>query len=308
MKFTFPPSRHDLLVSLGFLIVVALLAGAIWYAWDHYIKTAPYVDQDVYPVRGIDISAHNGDIDMVKVRKEGIEFVFIKASEGVDFRDSRFLENYTKARRAGMKIGVYHFFRFDRNGIDQARNLIGAIGRRHLDLGVAIDVEDHGNAKGVDSLSIAKRLTEMVEFLNLAGYRVTFYSNRDGYPDYLRQTVPGAPLWICSFTPMPADMEWTFWQYDHRGKVNGIEGYVDLNAFCGSREDWERYLNGAIWPYRKDLYPTKQNSGTKDTVTIDDTVPKTKTPPREIIYQVPDVPDSLLIAEPDDSSSICNNY
>ena len=148
-----------------------------------------------------------------------------------------------------MKIGAYHFFRFDRDGVAQGRNLLHAIGRRKLDLGVAIDIEEQSNATGVDSALIARRLVAMVEYLNLSGYRVTFYSNREGYYDYIREAVPGACLWICSFNRNPINAEWTFWQFDHHGRVKGIRGEVDLNVFCGSRSEWQNYLDGAQWPY-----------------------------------------------------------
>ncbi|MCM1153024.1 MAG: hypothetical protein NC328_05170 [Muribaculum sp.] len=252
MKIQF---KHDFWASVGFVAVVAMLIGASVWAWRHFMKSPPYVDPAKYPVAGIDVSAHNGPVDFNAVASEGYKFVFIKASEGVDFRDSMFVKNYIDARRAGLKIGAYHFFRFDRDGIDQAQNLLGAIGGRKMDLGVVIDVEEHNNASGVDSTLIADRLLRMVEFLNLVGMKVTFYTNRKGYPDYLKQTVPGSNLWICSFSQVPPDIEWTFWQYDHHGKVAGIDSDTDLNVFCGSTTEWTNFLNGSIWPYNESSSP-----------------------------------------------------
>lgn len=241
--------KRDALIGLIFVAVTLLLGGAGYLAWQHFILTPPYIDPVKYPITGIDISSHNGDVDMKKVADDGVSFVFIKASEGIDFRDGRFIENYTKASKAGLKIGAYHFFRFDRDGVDQAVNFLKAIDKRPLDLGVAIDVETHHNADGVDSTLIAKRLLDMTEFLNMEGYKVTFYSNREGYYDYLKEAVPGMDLWICSFSSTPINAEWTFWQYNHRGKVKGISGDVDMNVFCGNQAEWNNYLNGGLWPY-----------------------------------------------------------
>ncbi len=240
---------RDGVIGFIFLSVMILLGVSGYMAWNHFMNTPPYIDPEKYPIRGIDISSHNGDINMDEVVKSGISFIFIKASEGADFKDKSFTENYHKARRAGLKIGAYHFFRFDRDGVDQAINLTKAIGSRKLDLGVAIDVETHRNASGIDSALIAKRILDMTEFLNMVGYRVTFYSNREGYYDYLRSSVPGMNLWICSFSSTPINAEWTFWQYDHRGRVPGIEGDVDLDVFCGNEEEWKNYLEGGLWPY-----------------------------------------------------------
>lgn len=243
------PRTRDILVTFFFGCITALLVWAALWDWHSFMKSPPYVDPVRYPINGIDVSAHNGMMNLDAAAEAGIRFIFIKASEGATFRDENFRLNYNKARHAGMKIGAYHFFRFDRDGIEQARNVLGAIAGRRLDLGIVIDVEDQGNARVTDQTLIAKRLLEMTEFLNLCGYKVTFYSNRDGYYQYLLPTVPGNTLWICSFSPTPINAEWTFWQYNHRGEVPGIRGDVDMNVFCGSEQEWEAFLNGAVWPY-----------------------------------------------------------
>lgn len=234
--------KHDIQAAIDFVLVTILLVVVGVLAWRQYMHTAPYVDPDRYPVRGIDVSSHNGMMNFRAVAADGIEFVYIKATEGADFRDSNFRINYEKAREAGLKIGVYHFFRFDTDGIDQAVNLLSAVADRELDLGIAVDVEETGNARGVPLDSIKLRLRDMNEYLNLRGYRVLFYSNRDGYYDLLMPEMEGMPLWICSFYENPIEAEWTFWQYNHRGRVKGIRGDVDLNAFGGSREDWRQFI------------------------------------------------------------------
>ena len=240
---------RDLRISVAFLGIALLLVATCVWAYNEFISSPPFVDPQKYPVRGLDVSSHNGMMNLDAAAAEGYRFIFIKASEGISYKDPNFRINYQKASHAGFKIGAYHFFRFDCDGIGQARNLLSAIGKRPLELGVAIDVEENGNAEGIDSLTIAGRLVSMAEYLNMSGYRVTFYSNREGYYDYIREAAPGACLWICSFNRNPINAEWTFWQYNHRGKVKGIRGDVDLNAFCGSEKEWENYLDGAQWPY-----------------------------------------------------------
>ena len=80
----------------------------------------------------------------------------------------------------------------------------------------------------------------MIEYLNLRGHRVTLYSNRAGYEKYLLPDFEGSPLWICQFTDNSTNTDWTYWQFDHHGRIPGIRGDVDLNVFSGSRDDWER--------------------------------------------------------------------
>lgn len=235
--------HRDRKTALWFLLVTILLILASYFAVNQYFTTPPYVDAQRFPVRGIDISSHNGMMNLDAAAGDGIEFVFIKASEGIGFRDPNFAINYSKAGHAGLKRGAYHFFRFDRDGVEQAINLLRVIGNRKLELGIALDVEEHGNPADVPTDSIQQRLQDMVDFLNLKGYRITFYTNEAGYERYLYQNFRGFPLWICSFSDDTANDDFTYWQFNHRGKVAGIRGNVDLNAFGGNRRKWQEHLD-----------------------------------------------------------------
>lgn len=249
MRYLFSRPAHDIAAAAGFIVVLCILGFSAFWASREIQSSPPYVDPEKYPVRGIDISRHNGTIDFGKVAATGIEFVFIKASEGLSHRDSLFSRNYEEARRAGLKTGAYHFFRFDADGAEQGANFLSAVGSRPQDLGLVIDVEKTGNPSDVSIEEVRKKLSAMVDYMNLLGYRVMIYTNHEGYYDYMAEDLPGYPLWICRFQENPINAEWTFWQYDHHGKLDGIKGEVDLDVFCGSKEDWQRFLNGDLWPY-----------------------------------------------------------
>lgn len=248
MKFDFVKIK-DKWVAATFLVVCTLLCGSLFWALYKFYTTPPYADPDIYPVRGIDVSAHNGMMNLDAARADGVEFIFIKATEGESFHDSNFFINYQKAEHAGMKIGAYHFFRFDSDGVAQAKNLLTRVRGLHLELGLAIDVEKNGNPSDIPQTIVVEELREMIEYLNLKGIRPVIYTNREGYESYLMDSFPGCTLWICSFNENPINAEWTFWQYNHRGSVKGIRGDVDLDVFCGNRAEWEEYLRGAVWPY-----------------------------------------------------------
>lgn len=244
--------RKTATTVVDFVCVALLLVYAGYYAARQYLETPPYVDANRYPVRGIDISAHNGRMNLESARADGIDFAFIKASEGDTYGDPDFGLNYDKAVSAGIKVGAYHFFRFDTEGVPQAMNFLHRIGNRPLDLGLVIDVEQTGNPTGVDPAVISDRLGSMIEYLNLKGYRVTLYTNRDGYYDFLEGNFRGQQLWICSFSNPPISTDWIFWQYNHRGRVKGINGDVDLNAFNGSRAEWYDHLSRYRSPMARD--------------------------------------------------------
>lgn len=235
--------KSDILIFLCFLIAAALLVWAAYAAWINFRTSPPYVDRERYPVAGFDISAHNGHINFKSAVKDGMEFVWIKATEGVTFHDRRFAKNYDRAGEAGLKRGAYHFFRFDKDGVEQAINFLETIGDRELELGVAIDVESSGNPEGISTDLIKDRIAEMVDYLNLRGLAPTLYCNKADYYEYLADSFPGNSLWICAFTANPIAAPWNFWQYHHSGSVKGVNGKVDLNVFGGSREEWTDFIS-----------------------------------------------------------------
>ena len=237
------PSKHDIFASLGFLAVLVVLVFSGKWAWETYRNPTARVDFARYPVRGIDVSAHNGDIDFSAVAASGIDFVWIKASEGETVRDSRFADNFAAATAAGLRVGAYHIFRFDCDGVMQAMNLCQALGDCKPGMGVAIDVEEESNAVGIDSEVILGNLDTMIDYLQLRGYNIVLYSNKDGFIEYFQDHFSRYPIWLCSFsddTPS-SDIDWTFWQYSHAGRVDGIKGPVDLDVFDGSMAEFMRF-------------------------------------------------------------------
>lgn len=191
------------------------------------------VDRRAYPSRGIDISAHNGEVDFDKVSAAGIDFVYIKASEGGTWRDAMFERNYSLAREAGLHVGVYHFFRFDVPGWKQSVNLLNALASKPLDLPVAIDVEEWGNPAEYTTEDIVANLRSLVELLRQNGREPIIYTNKNGYYRFVRGRFDDVGLWICSFTTPPlADHDrWHLWQHSHIGRVAGVAGDVDLCTF-----------------------------------------------------------------------------
>ena len=157
--------------AIGLSILLVLMAAVLWWGYKnrtsifHWMRGEIVVNHDKYPIVGIDVSAHNGDIDFEKVRADGYTFVIIKASEGVDHHDSKFDINFDNARKAGLKVGAYHFFRKNTDGLNQAKNFLETIGWRKLDLPLVIDVEDWSNDKNVKDDRTQKHLDAMIDNL-----------------------------------------------------------------------------------------------------------------------------------------------
>lgn len=236
--------RRNMLIAAACAIIgVAILALGLIYVSRRLHKPQIVVLKKEYPISGIDISSHNGYINFSKVAADSITFVYIKASEGTDFRDRRFQANCDSAGHAGLKVGAYHFFRKNGNGAAQARNFLDAVAGKMLDLPLVIDVEDWGNVEA-ERTAVVHNLREMIATLESHGSRVMIYTNKDGYRSYIRDHFEHLDLWLCTFSH-PRKVKgynWTILQYSHWGNVAGTTGDVDLNVFNGDSLQWEEWL------------------------------------------------------------------
>ena len=246
------PTRPDYIKWLLLAGAAALVVLAGYYVvWHYVLPHSVSVDRYRYPIAGIDVSKHNGEIDFEQVRDDDYQFVFIKASEGKTYRDEAFDRNYRGAREAGLKVGAYHFFRKNRTGKEQAENLLDVVRGKHLDLPLVIDLEDDwGNGASVSRDMAQQRVMEMIKYLKDKGYSVIIYTNFDGYEKYYKGLLMDCDLWLCSFTSpdLLSEMSHLFQQHSHEGKVAGVKGKVDLNVYRGSKRDWNRYLSNVNQP------------------------------------------------------------
>lgn len=228
--------RHLLLILISVLLLPACRRSP---KAPH--KVPGFSDHEIV---GIDVSAHNGDIDFERVKAEGIEFVIIKASEGSTFKDKRFVDNVRKARKAGLKVGAYHFFRFDTPGYMQGLNFVNSIHGRNLDLPAVIDIEEFTNPNFQTTKLVMNRVAEMADHLESRGYRVMLYTNKKGHARFIKGQLETYPLWLCSLGSLPDDIECDIWQATHHGRVNGVDHDVDINVFTSSRSDWATFASG----------------------------------------------------------------
>ena len=241
------PTKPDYIKWLLLLGVAALVVILGFYVGRRYILPhSVNVDRYRYPIAGIDVSKHNGEIDFNQVRDDDYQFVIIKASEGKTYQDDAFERNYSGARDAGLKVGAYHFFRKNRSGKEQAENFLNVINGKPVDLPLVIDLEDDwGNGATINRKTALERVMEMINILNEKGYPVMIYTNLNGYDKYYKDMLGDHDLWLCSFNSpdLLPQMPHRIQQFSHEGKVAGIKGNVDLNVFRGSKKEWKRYLD-----------------------------------------------------------------
>lgn len=235
-------------IAIAIVAVTGLLVAAL-ALWRVLRVREPHadIDRSRYPIAGVDISAHNGVVDFDSLAAAGIDFVYLKASEGVSFRDCAFMRNYERARAAGMAVGAYHFFRFDCDGALQCMNFLRATEGLKLDLPPAIDVEEWGNAPIAGTDIVRERLGSFAALIRATGRDVMIYTNKQGHARFVRgaEWAGESPeIWICSFTTPPLGREhWRLWQHSHIGRLPGVKGVVDLNTFNGDRRQWEAWVD-----------------------------------------------------------------
>ena len=208
-------------------------------------------DRQRFPVRGIDISAHQNQIDWPKLaaakQPEAADFVIIKATEGGDFRDRHFTKNWQKAKQVGVVRGAYHFFTFCKSGKIQAQNFIDTVPVETQTLPPTVDLEFSGNClRRLTPAELQQELTEYLQEIQKA-YQQTpiLYVTHEFHDAYLQNKFTNYPIWISNFytTPHLSDHRpWTFWQYSERGKIAGVNGLIDRNVFNGSRSQFQQLL------------------------------------------------------------------
>ncbi len=204
-----------------------------------------------YPVRGIDVSSYQGRIDWPVLASRGVDFAFIKATEGSTDRDERFEANWAAARKTSLVVGAYHFLSFDSPGQTQARNIIRTVPAQAGTLPVAIDVELYGRYLG--SPPSRERVTGVLVPLVQAirahyGVAPILYATGDAYARYLAGAFPDDPVWIRSIAvppTLPQARAWAFWQYSDHDRLPGYSGpepFIDRNVFAGTRQHLDALL------------------------------------------------------------------
>jgi lysozyme len=202
------------------------------------------VSRNRYPVKGIDISHHNGRIDFARVAADSVDFVVIKASEGVSFVDSMLVHNYHGALSQGLYVGFYHFFKFNHGGVRQGRHFMRSIEGLETNLPLVIDVETDNN-ESTNYYLVVGRLRDMLKYLKRRGQRVMIYTNRKVYEKYIQGNFDDVDLWLASARTPDVGNVCRLWQHSHNGHVSGISRPVDINTFNGSRTEFEKWIGVA---------------------------------------------------------------
>lgn len=196
------------------------------------------VADEFLPIFGIDVSYFQGDIDWGKVANTDKEFAILRIGYN-DKQDTQFLNNYNKAKAAGIPVGayMYSYAVTEQAAIDEANIVLERIKGMQFEYPIYLDIEDKKLLKEEYALTKEQRTKNALAFVRTMqenGYYVGVYANLDWFTNYLDVNAIQAECetWIAHYNQEYdySNTAYGMWQYTDKGVVDGItENTVDLN-------------------------------------------------------------------------------
>jgi lysozyme len=202
------------------------------------------------PIRGIDVSHHNGHINWNAVDKEQAKFVYCKASQGKNFKDELLQTNFNELERLNILRGAYHFFTFkDITAQQQVDNFLGCgidFSKKGV-LPAVLDIEWQASpelnnfVKDNKTACVTKIKDWLTSVEKATKKKPIIYTAKSFWSDYLGNPTgfESYPLWVASYRndapSLPATWtDYLIWQYTESGNVGGIVGQLDKNLLKGN--------------------------------------------------------------------------
>ena len=223
---------------------------------------------------GVDVSTHQGFVNWTSMKNDGVDFGFIKATEGVNFIDNRFTQNMNGARNAGVPIGPYHYARPDsavgnlfdavkQDAVNEANDFVDAIEPYYNTypgeyLRPVLDVEELPSSAQINTISEQRQyLSDWIRDFNdvvqdRLGTDVIIYSNGYYSSTFYEPDLANFDLWFAApngINNPPSSSstgiwnDWDFWQYSWTENIGG-ESPVDANVFEGDLNDLQAFIVG----------------------------------------------------------------
>lgn len=185
---------------------------------------------------GIDVSRYQGTIDWEQVATEDISYAYMKATEGASLVDVTYKRNIREARKHGISVGSYHFYRPNISIDEQFNNMTSTVLKEEQDLVPLIDIETRG------SVSEDQFISDLREFIERVaahyGKKPLLYTFHNFYNKHLVGQFPDYHWMIARYrsdSPTLNDgKDFIMWQYTASGSVSGIRGNVDRSRIMGN--------------------------------------------------------------------------
>ncbi len=190
---------------------------------------------------GIDVSKWNGEIDWDKAKNAGVQFAIVRAGyrgsvTGSLVQDIYFDANMKGAAASGVPVGVYFFTQATNEveAVEEASAVLKWVRQYELAYPIFIDTEGaggHGRADGLDADTRTLVCEAFCRTIENAGYQAGVYASRNWYNNNLHaQKLENYYIWLAEYRSVPLYQGYyRMWQYSSKGRIDGIEGNVDMN-------------------------------------------------------------------------------
>lgn len=185
---------------------------------------------------GIDVSHYQGTIDWDAVAGSSqISYAYLKATEGASLVDDTYKRNLQEARRVGLSVGSYHFYRPNIDWREQLKNLTTNVDADTQDLVPIIDIEHRGHVSESKFIKDLKNFVQAVE--KHYGKKPLLYSYQNFYNRHLKDLFTDYHWMIAKYKsdqPVLEDgKQFIIWQYTSKGRIPGVKGNVDRSRLMG---------------------------------------------------------------------------
>jgi GH25 family lysozyme M1 (1,4-beta-N-acetylmuramidase) len=212
-----------------------------------------------YKIAGVDVSHWNSKIDWMTLaaHRGRISFAYVKGSEGANFKDPQFDENWQGAKQAGLKRGAYHVLNLCKTADEQFKFITGVVPKDRDALPIAVDLEwDDGPRNSPQSrCNDIDKIRSMLHDLLIRlekyyGKIPVIHASASGVGAILNSAFYRYPLWLEGFQKskefdktlspeivgprLPGENPWTIWQVSATGRVPGATQPITIDVFFGN--------------------------------------------------------------------------
>lgn len=213
-------------------ILILSITSAAAQSYNSYVQC----EDTCRHIHGIDLSHYQKEVFWENVGANSkMAYVYLKATEGGTHIDETYEENIELAHRHGLKVGSYHFFRPKTELSKQLENFKSQCRPGDQDLIPMIDIETTGGLRTDEFCDSLFKFLDLVE----EAYRQKplLYTYTNFYNKHLKGKIDDYKLMIAQYSEnepkLADDRDYTMWQYTAKGRINGINSYVDKSRFMG---------------------------------------------------------------------------
>ena len=218
------------------------------YGPEDFVMEDGYLRLDFGPyIRGIDVSAHQGEIDWTLVAESGVEFAMIRLGyrgygTGKILEDPYFRANLEGAAAAGLDVGVYFFSQAISvaEALEEAEFVLTVLDGAELTMPVVYDweyIDEEARTAQVDRRTLTDCSLAFLQAVEAAGYEPMLYYNTHQVRELLHlKELEHYDSWLALYSEeMTFPYRIRMWQYTCTGTVPGIEGNVDIDLYFPKR-------------------------------------------------------------------------